>query len=156
MGRNRKTVATTKKHLTKDEKKKREEIEKKVKLNNEQLLPTDILLDNPIALEEFNRVVEQAKQINLWDNLDLTTLIIYCHSYAHYCDLEQQIKVRGYTVEGKESEKISPLVTAQQKYADRIAQCSSKLGIATIDRLKVVVPEPDSKENKFAKYIKNG
>ena len=55
----------------------------------------------------------------------------------------------------KGGKAVSPYVTAQNKYAEQILKCSSKLGLATTDRLKLVVPQADEgPENKYLKYAK--
>ena len=154
MGRQRKTTATTKKHLTKKEKENREVQEKTIKLDRDSLDVPESLKYNKIASEEFIRIVNEASKIDLWDNLDLPTIIIYCDAWSHYNEIENIMrKTKKYTVEGKESEKLNPLINAQDKYISRIMRCSSKLGLATTDRLKLIVPEPEQKDNKFSKYI---
>ncbi len=153
MGRQRKTTSTTKKHLTKKEKDTRASQEKKIKLDRNDLVVPEILKNDIVAREEFVRIVEAASKIDLWDNLDLTTIVIYCKAWSHYNKLDNQIIEEGYTVQGKESKKINPSITAQDKFVNQIMRCSSKLGLATTDRLKIIVPEPEEKENKFTKYI---
>lgn len=155
MGRQRKTVSTTKKHLTKKEKENRANLEKKIKLDRTGLIVPESLKNDKLASEEFKRVVSEAEKIGLWDNLDLPFIVIYCEAWSHYNEIENQMrKHKKYTVQGKDSEKVNPLINAQDKYIARIMRCSSKLGVATTDRLKLIVPEPETKENKFMKYIK--
>lgn len=156
MPRPRKTTNVTKKHLTKQEKKIRQEQEKKIKLDREELyekVPA-LVKEDLLAYNEFIRIVNQAEKIDLWDNLDLSILTIYCKAYSNYIAVTEKIKEEGYVAETKDGYKISPYVTAQQKFIEQILKCSSKLGLATTDRLKLIVPEPEKKENKFAKYIK--
>ena len=51
-------------------------------------------------------------------------------------------------------EVVHPLLTAQEKYVKQIMQCSSKLGLAVTDRLRLVVPKKEEKkENKFLQYL---
>ncbi|CEJ74236.1 phage terminase small subunit [[Clostridium] sordellii] len=155
MGRQRKTVSTTKKHLTKKEKENRSNQEKKLKLDRDELIVPETLKDNEIASKEFERVVSAAEKIGLWDNLDLPFIIMYCDAWSHYNEIEKQMrKNKQYTVQGKDSEKLNPLINAQDKYISRIMRCSTKLGVATTDRLKLIIPEPETKENKFMKYLK--
>lgn len=154
MGRQRKTVSTTKKHLTKKEKENRKNQEQKLKLDRDELIVPESLEDNEVASKEFKRVVSAAEKIGLWDNLDLPFIIMYCEAWSHYNEIEKEMrKNKKYTVQGKDSEKINPLINAQDKYISRIMRCSSKLGVATTDRLKLIIPEPEAKENKFNKYI---
>lgn len=53
-------------------------------------------------------------------------------------------------------ETVHPLLIVQEKYVKQIMQCSTKLGLATTDRLKLIVPtKEDPKENKFIELIRN-
>ncbi len=153
MGRQRKTTSTTKKHLTKKEKEQRANQEKKVKLDRDGLKVPDWMQNDLLARNEFIRVVDAASKIDLWDNLDLSIIAIYCKAYSGYITVTRLIDENGFVVQGKDSEKISPYVTAQNRYVEQIFKCSAKLGLATTDRLKLIVPEGESKENKFTKYI---
>lgn len=156
MARPRKTTNVTKKHLTKKEKITRQEQENKIKLDREELYDApEWIKEDLLAYNEFIRVVNQAAMIDLWDNLDLSVIAIYCKAYSNYIRVTKHIAENGYTGIGKDGmEKISPYVTAQNKFIEQILKCSSKLGLATTDRLKLIVPEPEKKENKFAKFIK--
>lgn len=153
MGRQKKVAAATKKHLSKRDKELREKQEKAIKVDRNLEVP-EAIQDDPIAVEEFIRIRDAAEKIDLWDDLDLSVLTIYCKSYSSYLEVTKAIEFNGYVVEGKHGERISPWVTAQSRYIDTIFRCSAKLGLSTTDRLKIVVPEAESEENKFIKYIK--
>lgn len=153
MGRQKKVTAATKKHLSKREKELREKQEKAIKVERNLEVP-EAIQDDPIAVEEFIRIRDAAEKIDLWDDLDLSVLTIYCKSYSSYLEVTRAIELNGYVVDGKHGERISPWVTAQSRYIDTIFRCSAKLGLSTTDRLKIVVPEAEAEENKFIKYIK--
>lgn len=153
MGRQKKVTAATKKHLSKREKELREKQEKAIKVDRNLEVP-EAIQDDPIAVEEFIRIRDAAEKIDLWDDLDLSVLTIYCKSYSSYLEVTRAIELNGYVVDGKHGERISPWVTAQSRYIDTIFRCSAKLGLSTTDRLKIVVPEAEAEENKFIKYIK--
>lgn len=153
MGRQKKVTAATKKHLSKREKELREKQEKAIKVDRNLEVP-EAIQDDPIAVEEFVRIRDAAEKIDLWDDLDLSVLTIYCKSYSSYLEVTRAIELNGYVVDGKHGERISLWVTAQSRYIDTIFRCSAKLGLSTTDRLKIVVPEAEAEENKFIKYIK--
>lgn len=155
MGKQRKSMKTATGKIGKKEKAKRAEQEEKLRLDRDDLAKVpEWMQDDLLAHNEFVRVVNAASKIDLWDNLDLSILAIYCKAYSSYIKVTKLVDKNGYTGKGKDGfEKISPYVTAQNKYVEQILKCSSKLGLATTDRLKLIVPEADGKENKFAKYI---
>ena len=155
MSKQKMSVATTKKHLTKQEIKDRTRIEGKLKIDREGLTVPGWLQDDLIAHNEFVRVVNEVDKIDILDNLDLSILAMYCKAYSSYVECTEIVDRTGYTVNTKSGKTISPYVTAQNKYAEQILKCSSKLGLSTTDRLKLVVPQTDEgPENKYLKYAK--
>jgi P27 family predicted phage terminase small subunit len=150
----RQSVATTKKHLTKLEQKNISKQEEKLKLARDDLCVPSWLEEDSIAKEEFIRVAVETETIGILDNLDLSILAIYCKAYSSYVECTAKIDKYGHVIQSKSGKTLSPYVTAQSKYAEQIFKCSSKLGLATTDRLKLVVPEGVQGEvNKFLKYV---
>lgn len=152
-------IAVNKSNLSKKQIADRIEQESRLKLSREALaMPPDWLDDN--AKAEFSRVVYECGQIDLLDNLDLSVLAIYANAYSRYLQTVELIKVHGFT--GKRETKydtyevLNPYVVAQEKYVKQIMLCSTKLGLACTDRLKLIVPkaEEEPKENKFLRLIK--
>ena len=133
MGRPRKTIEASTRKVSKEDKAARMAAEKKLKLGSDQLAVPDWLQSDAIAAEEF----------------------IYCKAYSSYIEVTRLIEVSGYvaaTADG--SAKISPYVTAQDRYVTQIFRCSAKLGLATTDRLKLVVGVDDGKaDNKFLPFL---
>lgn len=156
MGRPRKIVDISTGKIGKDKIASRKQQEEKVKLERDQLVAPEWL--SSTAKEEFERVVTEAGSINLLDNLDLGILAIYCNAYNCYVNLTNEIKQTGYLGERESRygtyETVHPLLSAQEKYVKQIMQCSTKLGLATTDRLKLIVPTKDeSATNKYLKYL---
>lgn len=157
-GRSKKVIELSKRNISNAEKKNRAEQEKKLKLGREQLNAPSWLPD--LGKEEFERVVTEAAEINLLDNLDLGFLAIYCNAYSCYVNVTENIKKTGYlgfrTTANDEYETVHPLLIVQEKYIKQIMQCSTKLGLATTDRLKLIVPtKEETKENKFIELMKS-
>lgn len=149
MARPRKIVDISTGKIGKDKIKSRKEQEKKIKIDRGELTAPKWLKKQ--GQEEFERVVKEAEKINLLDNLDLSVLAIYANAYTSYIDLSEAIRKNGYTTENG---RVSPEVNAQDKYVKQIMQCSTKLGLATTDRLKLIVPtKEESETNKYLKYL---
>ena len=114
--------------------------------------------DDKVAKAEFVRVTTETAKIDLLDNLDLSILAIYCKAYSGYVESTEMIKQSGMTAPRKtahgDHEVLSPYLIAQDKYVKQIMMCSSKLGLATTDRLKLIVPtKEEDTTNKFLKYL---
>ncbi len=157
-GRTKKVIELSKRNISNKEKKSRTEQEKKLKLGREQLKAPEWLPE--LGKKEFERIVKETETINLLDNLDLGFLAIYCNAYSSYTEVTSMILERGYlgirTTANDKYETVHPLLVVQEKYIKQIMQCSTKLGLATTDRLKLIVPtKEDPKENKFIELIRN-
>lgn len=108
------------------------------------------------AAIEYERVVAEAKKINLFDNLDLAFLAIYADCYDKYILASQKIKEYGMSIEIKGKMYPSPFIMIADKMATQILKCSTKLGLAVTDRLKLIVPTKEEKRvNKFLEHLGN-
>ena len=153
MARPRKTTATSTGKIGKEKIKERQEQENKIKLDNKNLKAPAYLSET--AKLEFARVVEEASKIDTLDNLDLSILAIYCNAYSQYLEITGEIQNMGQAFRYVTADnKISPLINAQDKIIKQIMTCSSKLGLATTDRLKLIVPtKEESETNKYLRYL---
>ena len=157
-GRPRKVIDISTGKIGKAARKARQENEKKYKLPRDALAPPE-WLDND-AKEEFDRVVKECNEIDILDNLDRGILAIYANAWSRYEKIARLIMARGCGELGirdskyGEYETVSPLVKAEGEYVKQIMACSSKLGMATTDRLKLVVPvKEENHVNKYLKYL---
>ncbi|MGP1569101.1 MAG: P27 family phage terminase small subunit [Peptoanaerobacter stomatis] len=89
--------------------------------------------------------------------MDLAFLAIYAYAYSSYIEISQKINSSYITTKKVKKGKtqttvdiINPLIIAQEKYTKQIMQCSTKLGLATTDRLTV---KEEKEANKFIKFL---
>lgn len=157
MARPRKITVVATKHFTKEELEMRKNAEKRLGTARDALLPPKWLSKD--AAEEFSRVVDETEAIGILDNLDLTVLAIYADAYSHYTKLAKDLQKRGPVIhpiggDGHRKTQINPALQAQKIFVERIYQASTKLGLATTDRLRLIVPhKEEKKENKFLGLI---
>lgn len=157
-GRSRKIVDISTGKIGKEKIRNRQEQEKKLKIDRESLIAPKWL--SPNAKLEFERVVEEVSKINILDNLDLSVLAIYCNAYDGYIQTVEILNKEGLiqykeTFNGDTLAIAHPAINTQEKYVKQIMQCSTKLGLATTDRLKLIVPtKEEPKENKFIELLK--
>ena len=154
MARPRKVVDISTGKIGKEARVARQVAESKIKIDRKQLETgaPSWLCDG--AAQEYNRIVREAGKIGLLDNLDMVVLAIYADNYARYVTASIEMRRSGLTVEGKFADVPSPYVAIADKAATQIQKCSTKLGLATTDRLKLIVPEKEEKQvNKFLKYL---
>ena len=110
----------------------------------------------PEAAAEYERVVRHAGEIGLLDNLDYSCLAVYAAAFAQFSDAHRHMAEDGYVITNDKGTEIpSPWVGVADKASNQIMKCSSKLGLAVTDRLKLVVPESDAvMENPVDKWLK--
>lgn len=132
--------------IGKEKIKEKKEFEKKIKTKCDLKPPTWLDKD---AKKEFKRVVKELQdtELNLLDNLDLSVLAIYTQAYSQYIEITKGLREMGMHLKPK-------YYRLQKMQVETIMQCSGKLGLAISDRLRLVVPKGDKKEdNPFLKYI---
>ena len=154
-GRPRKVVDISTGKIGKQKRLNRKVQEEKIKLDRSAIevgAPTWLSEE---ASTEYNRVVSEAKAINLFDNLDLAILAIYADCYARYIKASQLAKEHGLTATSRGAFTVSPYVEVMDKSATQILKCSTKLGLAVTDRLKLIVPTKEEKKpNPFLEFLK--
>lgn len=154
MGRPRKLLDFNKKHFTKDEISERQASEKSYKLRRDELTPPDKL--SARAKTEFERIKDAA----FWlDNLDREELTFYAFYWDRALSIieeyENQPEVMEQTLGDGTSKIISnPLRKALREYHGELRAISSKLGLSSIDRLKLLAPQNEKPANPFLEFIK--
>lgn len=154
MGRARKVIDMQIGNISKQKKMNRKMQEEKIKIDRDALMNGVPSWLSERAAAEYNRVVREAAAIDMLDNLDMSVLAIYADNYDRYLDAAEYLQKNGQTYEGRSGPVMSPYVKIAESASNQIMKCSTKLGLATTDRLKLIVPEKESKEvNKFLKYV---
>lgn len=154
MARPRKIVGISTGKISKAAKESRLRQEQELKIDRKTLeRGAPEWLSDEAALE-YNRVVDEAAKIDLLDNLDVAALAIYADQFDRYTKASLAIQKDGAVITGKSGRMMNPAVNVQVKAAELIAKMSTKLGLATTDRLKLIVPTKEEKKvNKFLKYV---
>lgn len=153
-GRPRKVVDISTGKIGKTKIKNRQEQEEKIKLKRDQLEKGVPEWLDETAAAEYTRVVAEAGKINLLDNLDLSTLAIYADNYSRYIQCAKEMAKDGIVLKTGGRLLPSPYVMIADKAAIQIQKCSTKLGLATTDRLRLIVPTKEEvKVNKFDKFL---
>ncbi len=142
MGKPRKILETQKKHLTTNEKIRKEQEENFVSTGREQLARPPTWLVNSTAKKEFKRLVNEFNSINIIGNLDLNNIAGYCNAYAFYIQATKELKRQPLTLEkplpnGSSAIVENPLVKIQKNYADEMRKFASLCGLTIDSRLKI-------------------
>lgn len=150
-GRTRKTTSTSTGKIGKAAKLDRAIQEEKLKTDRDALLAPEWL--DEFAKVEFERVVDEAGNVDLLDNLDLSVLALYANAFSRYIQTVKEINRYGEV--DADTGRINTCVMVQEKYVKQIMNCSTKLGLAATDRLKLIVPNKDApKKNRLLEFVK--
>lgn len=109
------------------------------------------------ARQEFSRVVNAYKEIGTLDALDLSVLAVYAEAWSEYTKLAGIISRYGSVltkrrVTGKVDIQPNPALAAQTEMVKRIMQCSLKLGLATTDRMRLIIPTTAEEGSVFDEF----
>ena len=154
-GRPRKVVGVSTGKIGKEKRLNRKIQASKIKVDRLQLEEGAPDWLSPEAAEEYMRIVHEAGKINLLDNIDRAFLAIYADNYGRYVMASKELQETGLTVTTESGEFPSPYVKIASDAAAQIHRCSTKLGLAATDRLKLIVPTVEEKSvNKFLRFLK--
>ena len=155
MARPRKIVDMATGKIGKQARLNRQTQEAKLKVGREQIEAKAPAWLTDRAAQEFNRVVREAATIGLFDNLDLAILAIYASNYDRYVEASEHLHQDGLAAGGKFGDIPSPYIRIAGEAAKQVMQCSTKLGLAATDRLKLVVPTAAEEKavNKYLRFL---
>lgn len=153
MGRPRKSVNALQGAYTKEAMKERVEQEKALTGDSDNIPPPKFIENDEIALEEFYRVVDELKKVNIVTNVDSVMLGIYANSYSIYyratLEIEKQDLITEYTNKGGATNSvINPYIKIQQQYMASLMKISEKFGLDPSSRAKIAHLNPSEKEEK--------
>lgn len=141
MSKYNKPLELSNKHLTKEEIAKKELAENLVKAKSDKLKAPSWLKDK-IAKKEFNRVLDELKELEFINNLDTNNLACYCEAYSNYIKATKELNNSTLTVEkvmqnGAINIVENPLINIQKKYAEEMRKFASLCGLTIDSRLKI-------------------
>ena len=147
MPRQNKPLSMMKKHLTSEEKIKKERQEEVVSVGKEQLARAPTWLLDSIAKKEFKRLVKEYEKIDLVGNLDLNNIGEYCNLFSQYIE---SIKEYKDARKNNDSEKKFKLKKDQRNTIEQMRKIGSLIGMDINNRLKAankIVNQQDEEIN---------
>ena len=153
MARPRKTVNALQGAYTKEALKERVRREKAITGGSDNIPPPKFIENDERALEEFFRVVDELKKVNIVTNVDSVMLGVYANCYSIYyratLEIEEQDLVTEYTNKGGATNAvINPYIKIQQQYMASLMKISEKFGLDPSSRAKIAHLQPSDKEEK--------
>lgn len=139
-------VIDGKKHLTKAELQARLEAEAQLRPPADRVKPPAWL--GKRAKKLFRQLVKDMEQTELYTNVDVETLAVYCDAVVRYAQATEAIEEQGVTIMGAQGVPVqNPAVLVASKYAAIMSRCASKLGLDPSSRAAMALrKEPKKKE----------
>lgn len=138
-------IVDGKKNLTKAEIKARQEAEARLRPPADNLAPPSWL--GKEAQQLFTRLVRDMQGTELYTNVDVETLAVYCDAVEQYAKASQEVREKGVTIVGATGNPIqNPAVLVATKYAGVISRCAGKLGLDPSSRASLAIPREEPKK----------
>lgn len=141
-------IAKGKKHLTKEEIKKRKDTE--IKTNSDKIIPPKYL--NKEQKKKFKKISKELINIGIISNLDCDCLARYLISETMYLLMCEKLNDPDVQDDIFELDKIANL---QDKFFKQCRSIASDLGLSITSRCKIVVPKTETKENPLLKALQD-
>ena len=152
MPRQNKPLSMMKKHLTSEEKIKKERQEEVVSVGKEQLARAPTWLLDSVAKKEFKRLVKEYEKIDLVGNLDLNNIGEYCNLFSLYIeDIKDYKEVKKSNITLSEKiEKKAEIKKDMLRLVEQMRKIGSLIGMDINNRLKAankIVNQQDEEIN---------
>ena len=153
MSRPRKNITALQGNYSKEVIQERLEQEKNITGDSNNIIIPLFIRNDEVAVEEFLRIVEELKKVNLVTNVDSTMLGIYADCYSKYVEstmaMSNEPLVIDYTNKGGETNSVpNPYIKIQTQYMQMLMKISEKYGLDPSSRSKIAHLQPTDKEEK--------
>lgn len=133
--------------LTKKEIRERERAEAKLRPPANRVRPPDWLQGE--ARNLFFRLVRDMEPTELYTNVEVQPLAVYCDAVDKHRVASEEINQDGPTIEGARGGLVQhPAVLVATKYAQVIARYGRMLGLDPLSRASLAVPREDDTQPK--------
>lgn len=129
MGRPAKNVELLSKHLTKEEKQRREEKENQYRVANDKVVAPDYLTGTQINI--FNYIVEELKESGIVGNLDVFILATCSIAIDRLQEIETRINQKFGLISN------NTIMAAKDKYSKDFYRCCNELSLSPQSRAKL-------------------
>ena len=143
MARPKKALDNQTKHLTKEEIQKREYEENLIKIDDKNIKAPNWLKDR-VAKQEFKRLVALLEKIDIICELDITTLALYCETYAKLVEIVKELEQEELVIDGKPN----PKVKMQLQLSEELRKLGNELGISLSSRLKFATSKAEKERDE--------
>lgn len=113
---------------------------------------------SPLALEEWNRIVEELAENGLMTNLDRAALVAYCEFWEAYVQAAEKLQKGGFVYTSANGNMVeNPWFSIKKRAAELMHKFLIEFGMTPASRTRISAtplgkkdaPEKDSDEEKY-------
>lgn len=137
----------------KDAMEERLKSENKIKGNSDNLIAPDFIKMDEVAINKFDQLVYELKQVEVIANVDVDLLAIYSDTWSKYVKATKMLMVQSMVEEqenklGAITKIQNPYIKIQQSYAQQLIKLSSLFGLSPADRTRISHLNPSDKNEQ--------
>lgn len=156
MGRTRKPLSEQTGNLTKEVQTRRNIEQEMIITDNSYFLKPPKWLVNPVAIEEYKRIANELKKLDMLGNLDANALGKYCNAFAKYTKITEMLEDAPFTVANSAGNVVeNPLFNLQLKFSKEMRDNARLCGITIDSRLKFASQRLDSIDDEISDEFGN-
>ena len=143
MARPKKALDNMTGHWTKAEIQQKKYEENLIRIDDKNIKAPNWLKDR-VAKQEFKRLVALLEKIDIICELDITTLALYCETYAKLVNLIKELEQEELVIDGKPN----PKVKMQLQLSEELRKLGNELGISLSSRLKFATSKAEQERDE--------
>lgn len=131
-------------HLTKEEIKKRQEHEERMKGRTDNIVAPSYLTKK--QKEEFYRIADELVELEIFTNLDVDNLARYIDSRDQYIKVTRALRAMKAVNDGEANDDYAKLQRTRNTLFTECRNAASDLGLSITSRLSLVIPKKEEEE----------
>ena len=144
MARPKKALDNMTGHWTKAEIQQKKYEESLIKIDDKNIKAPNWLKDR-VAKQEFKRLVALLEKIDIICELDITTLGLYCQTYAKLVEIVKELEQEELVIDGKPN----PKMKMQLQLSEELRKLGNELGITLSSRLKFATSKAEKERDQI-------
>ena len=144
MARPKKVLDNMTGHWTKAEIQQKKYEESLIKIDDKNIKAPNWLKDR-VAKNEFKRLVGLLEKIDIICELDITTLGLYCQTYAKLVEIVKELEQEELVIDGKPN----PKMKMQLQLSEELRKLGNELGITLNSRLKFATSKAEKERDQI-------
>ena len=143
-GRPKKALDNMTGHWTKEQIEQKKYEENLIKIDDKNIKAPNWLKDR-VAKNEFKRLVGLLEKIDIICELDITTLGLYCQTYAKLVEIVKELEQEELVIDGKPN----PKMKMQLQLSEELRKLGNELGITLSSRLKFATSKAEQERDQI-------